>query len=122
MSSMIPDQLTANALKDQKDQEDDAYPENLAVRVHRAISWIRRAEMEGGDPDIGFTCYWIAFNSAYAEDMGDSVDVPEREIFQKYFNRLLGLDSQGAIYEAIWRRFSGPVRVLLKNKCVYRPY
>ena len=121
MSSKTPDQLTADVLKDRKDREDAAYPENLALRVHRAISWIRRAEMAEEDPDIGFTCYWIAFSSAYTEDTGDSVDVSERELFQKYFNRLLGLDSQGAIYEAIWRRFSGPVRVLLKNKYVYRP-
>ena len=44
--------------------EDD----NLGLRVHRAISWIERAEQESDDADAALVFYWIAFNSAYAKD------------------------------------------------------
>ena len=119
MSSKTPDQMTAEFLKGREDREIAAYPDNLALRVHRAISWIQRAEMAQDDPDIAFTCYWIAFNAAYAEDTADSIETPDRVLFGNYFEKILKLDAEQAIYEAVWDRFSGSVRVMLDNKYVY---
>lgn len=122
MTSGSPEQLTADALKAQKDRMGAACPENLDLRVYRAISWIRRAEMAHEDPDIAFVCYWIAFNAAYAEDTSDTAEARVRDLFGGYFEKILRLDTGRAIYEAIWDRFSGPVRVLLDNKFVYQPF
>jgi hypothetical protein len=54
-----------NTLKNRQRQERDNYPDNLGLRVHRALSWLNRAEQEG-DPDSRFIFLWIAFNAAYA--------------------------------------------------------
>ncbi len=122
MSSRIPNQLTGDVLRAQKEQMGDACPGNLDLRVHRAISWIRRAEIAHDDPDIAFVCHWIAFNAAYAEDTADTLEAPERELFKGYFDKILRLDTERVIYEAIWERFSGSVRVLLGNKFIFQPF
>ena len=120
MDSGSRDRLTAQVLKEREDRETSTYPANLALRVHRALSWIGRAEMEEDDPDIAFACYWIAFNAAYAEDTDVLAETPERELFRHFFSKILRLDAEQVIYEAIWDRFSGPVRLLLANKYVYQ--
>ena len=43
----------------------------MGLRVHRAISWIGRAEVCGTDADAKFIFLWIAFNAAYAQLYGD---------------------------------------------------
>ncbi len=35
-----------NLLKARQRQERDSYPENLSLRVHRALSWLQRASTE----------------------------------------------------------------------------
>ena len=46
----------------------------------------------------------------------------ERINFSEYFDTILRLDVEGTIYDAIWQRFSGPIRVLLDNKFVFQPF
>ena len=46
-----------------------APPPGFSLRVHRALSWLRRAEAAGDDDDIAFICQWIAFNAVYAQDV-----------------------------------------------------
>jgi len=55
-------------LKTRQRAERHAHPPNLALRVHRAISWLHRAELQAGqgDRDGEFIFLWIAFNAAYA--------------------------------------------------------
>ena len=140
MSSGSSNRLTSEILKGREEKEINTYPDNLSLRVHRANSWIQRAEMADDDHDIAFACYWIAFNPAYAEDpeaptedsdshaedQAATTDSPERErervLFRNYFRRILDLDTDRAIYEAIWNRFSGPIRILLENKYVFQPF
>ena len=38
----------------------------FTLRMHRALSWLQRAEAAGEDDDVAFVCLWIAFNAAYA--------------------------------------------------------
>ena len=38
----------------------------LSLRLHRALSWLNRAEQLADDPDSQFIFLWIAFNAAYA--------------------------------------------------------
>ena len=100
----------------------------LALRTYRAISWVRRAEMEydpnnpnDGDPDAAFIFLWIAFNSAYASEIGNR-DSKERTEFEAYFDKLLRLDRLGMIYNAIWDKFKGPIRLLLTYEYLFHPF
>ena len=97
-------------------------PDKLRLRMRRALSWLERAEKEKDDHDAAFIYYWIAFNAAYATNRRQEPDTIERSNFSDYFDSILGLDVEGTIYDAIWQRFSGPVRVLLDNKFVFQPF
>lgn len=96
--------------------------EYLALRVHRALSWLERAERERDDPDAAFIFYWIAFNAAYAKDRQHSMESTERSQFADFFDTILTLDTNQTIYDAIWTRFSDSIRLLLDNKFVFQPF
>ncbi len=106
-------------------------PEDLALRIHRALSWLERAEIEpGNDPDSSFVFHWIAFNAMYAQGLeptpaGARQSAPvrsERTLFSEYFERLLPLDASKVIDRAIWPDFLGLIRDLLENPYVYQPF
>jgi len=99
------------------------FPESVGLRVHRAISWIGRAEMAGQDDDACFIFLWIAFNAAYANERDFQIAVQsEREVFLEYFRKFMSLDTDSRIYSAIWQRFSGPVRLLMGSRFLYNPF
>lgn len=76
--------ITAHELKTRHRLVRDDHPEGLRVRIHRAISWLARAEQETEDPDAAFIFHWIALNAAYAHEFG----FEERELVQiKRFDR-----------------------------------
>jgi len=113
--------LTPDELKAKQREVREAFPANLGLRVHRAISWLKRASNESDDPDVAFILLWVAFNASYAEDEGYASG-KERDLLDNYFEKILRLDAEGVISDAIWTEFSGPIRVLLDNKYVFQPY
>lgn len=50
----------------------------FTLRMHRSLSWLKRAEAAGSDDDVAFICLWIAFNAAYAQDTGGTDITSER--------------------------------------------
>lgn len=98
------------------------FPESVGLRVHRAISWLQRAEMAHDDIDIAFICYWIAFNAAYSKDVEQASGGNERSAFAEFFDLLIRLDAQWRIYDLIWDTYSGPIRLLLDNRYIYAPF
>jgi len=99
------------------------FPETMGLRVHRAISWIGRAEVCDDDHDARFIFLWIAFNAAYADEREfQSVAIGERAAFVDYFGKLVARDEERRIYSALWQRFSGPVRTLMENRFVFNPF
>ena len=123
MSSEAKDQpLTYDALKAKQRKIRDDFSDNFGLRVHRALSWLQRAEKEVDDCDAAFIFYWISFNAAYAEDKLDEVTSGERSRFDDYFKKMITLDVDQVIYDAIWQKFSHSIRLLLDNKYVFQPF
>lgn len=119
----MPDTLTFAALKEKQRAIRSGFPETMGLRVHRAISWIGRAEACHGDDDARFVFLWIAFNAAYADEREfQSIPQGERAAFLDFFGRLSALDKEKRIYKAVWQRFSGPVRLLMENRFVFNPF
>jgi len=110
------------ALKEKQRDIREAFPSDHGLRIHRALSWLDRAEQANDDHDAAFIFYWISFNAAYAQDRIEHVPVGERTSFDDYFEKLISLDTGRAIHEVIWEKFSGPVRVLLDNRYVFQPF
>jgi len=95
----------------------------FTLRTHRALSWLQRAEAAGVDDDVAFVCLWIAFNAAYAQDMGTGMSgTTERQAFRNFMGDVCRLDEGKALAALVWREFSGPIRVLLDNPYVFQPF
>lgn len=108
-------------LKERQRAERENHPTSLALRVHRALSWLDRAE-QCEDQDGKFIFLWIAFNAAYANDLGDQEHPHEKQLFQSFLEKLSDLDKDDVLYKLIWSEFSGSIRVLLDNRFVYQPF
>jgi hypothetical protein len=110
-------------LKDKQRTIRANFPETMGLRVHRSISWIGRAEQAGDDHDASFLFYWIAFNASYADENAlQGIAIGERGTFEGFFTKLVELDASEQIYNAIWQRFSGPIRTLMQNRYVFNPF
>jgi hypothetical protein len=109
-------------LKDKQRSIRENFPDNVGLRVHRAISWLQRAEKEKEDLDAAFIFYWVSFNAAYAGDQDDYALTGERSAFSDYFEKMISLDPDHEIYNAIWDKFSDSIRLLLDNKYVFQPF
>jgi len=120
------DPLFPERLKEKQRLLRDGFPEPLALRVHRALSWLRRGEDLYDDVDVRFVLLWIGFNAAYAGPRKDSVLQEERElersIFGEFFKVLNELDKERRIYDIIHGRFSHEIRTLLNNQHVFHPF
>jgi len=91
-------------LKERQRAERGDWPENLGLRVHRALSWLDRAEQfeEQEDVDGQFIFLWIAFNAAYATDIDEKYRDSEQQTFRGFLDMLTQLDAGS-------RRFDGLV-------------
>lgn len=119
---MAADCFTYEALKTKQRLVRESFPVNLGLRVHRALSWLHRAELAEDDFDAVFIFNWIAFNAAYAENKNDIFAIGERSIFQDYFETIIKIDSQNEIYDVVWDKFSNSIRLFLDNKFVFQPF
>lgn len=102
-------------------------------RMRRARSWLARSRRIAPDETrtdgerAGLHCerfifLWIAFNAAYGRELSDDDGSYESEKFSDFLQVLLEQDMQGDIGTILWETYSGPIRILLDNHYVYRPF
>lgn len=114
--------MNHETLKTRHRAERETWPPNLSLRVHRALSWLKRAEQEEGDDDARFVFLWIAFNAAYANELHDRSGFNEQALFQSFLGRLVDSDREQRLYKLLWREFPTSVRMLIDNRYVYQPF
>ena len=107
-------------LKSKLKHDAEFYSEPQRVRLHRAISWLGRAEAEVSDDDAKFIFLWISFNAAYAKEFG--LDESERDRLAQFIQVLLSADSEKHLHQLLFKQFSGPIRTLLDNQFVFEPF
>ncbi len=110
----------AARLKAKFAQRIDEHDESTRVRLHRALSWIGRAESEQDDHDARFVFLWIAFNAAYANEV--ALDGRARDQLAVFFNRLVTLDARERMASLLLSQFTGPIRTMIRNKYVFEPF
>jgi hypothetical protein len=121
MSTLKPSSgssLEHAALKQRHRLVRDGHPASLTLRIHRALSWLNRAE-QADDVDGKFIFLWIAFNAAYAQELDDSDRTSDKAAFTAFLQKLCNLDSNKRIDDLIWKEFSGSIRTLLDNPYVF---
>ena len=109
---------SAPDLKEKSRNFDDSVSENDRIRIHRAISWLKCGEEQDDNPDLKFISLWIAFNSCYAADDHNDYSLTERQQFTDFISKLVEHDQNGLIFELLWHKFSGPIRLLIENKSI----
>ena len=112
--------MQADRLKAKLKLQEERHEEPSRVRLHRAISWLRRAEAETEDLDAQFIFLWIAFNAAYASEFGP--EQSERDRLAAFFNTLVTVDDQKRLHALAFEKFSGPIRTMIGNKFVFEPF
>lgn len=105
-------------LKDKHRVCRDDFSETHSIRIHRALSWLDRAERADDDDGV-FIFTWIAFNAAYGHLDAES---SEHRTWKRFFEKIIRLDQDNRIYHAIWTQFKGPIRVLLDNVFAFQPF
>ncbi|HDY7459575.1 TPA: hypothetical protein RQJ47_002546 [Vibrio vulnificus] len=113
--------LSFTNLKQRHRNERQDYSQALSTRIHRALSWLQKAEL-CEDDDSKFTFLWIAFNSAYAQEFEQKVNFGERGLYQEFLTRLVELDSENLLSNIVWQNYSGAIRAVLNNEFILESY
>lgn len=96
-------------------------PEIPGRFIHRALSWLGRAEaVAGEDADGAFIYLWVAFNAAYAHEFG--FEERERDLVRGFVEKLVAVDAEKTLHALLFQQFSGPVRTLVENRFVFEPF
>ncbi|WP_182026832.1 HEPN domain-containing protein [Vibrio rotiferianus] len=109
------------ALKDRHRRERDSYSQALSLRIHRALSWLHRAEM-CDDLDSRYIFLWIAFNAAYAQDFDYKAEYGERGLYQEFLSKIISLDNKNKLSEIVWSQYSTSIRLILDNEFVLQAF
>lgn len=112
--------MDSKALKEAHRAVRDGQPQSSSIRIHRAISWLARAETETDDHDARFIFLWIALNAAYAREFG--FEQAERDQLREFIRKLLAHDEQNRLHAILFEQFTGPIRTLIDNKFVFEPF
>lgn len=96
------------------------FSDDFNLRIHRSLSWLKMAA-ETDDLDMKFIGLWIGFNAAYARELND--DNPrDKATFHEYLLRICAFDHHHKVYDLIWKKFSGAIRLLLDNPFVFQAF
>jgi hypothetical protein len=106
-------------LKNQQLECAEKLPNDLNLKIHRSLSWLKRAEMSSDDSDSQFMFSWIAFNAAYSSHFEDN---SERKTFEKFISQLCKLDSSASLNKFVKRNFSSCIKKLHENRYVFTPF
>nr|WP_269135255.1 HEPN domain-containing protein [Vibrio cincinnatiensis] len=108
-------------LKERHRRERDSYPQALSLRVHRALSWLNKAE-QCEDYDSQFIFLWIAFNAAYAQDFDSTQNFCERGLYQEFLAKIVNLDTSKKLSEIVWSQYSTSIRLILNNEYIFQAF
>ena len=110
------------SLKSRHRAERASHHPNLALRVHRALSWLNRAEQFNDDLDGRFIFLWIVFNAAYATEIDEKYRLSEQQTFRTFITKLVEIDKEKRLGNLIWKEFAGSIRLLLDNQYVFQDF
>ena len=100
----------------------ESFSEDFNIRIHRALSWLDKAEKEHEDADSSFIFYWISFNASYTEMRTEVNLSSERIVIKSFLKKLIELDKEEIIYQALWTQFTKSIRLLLNNQYIFEPF
>jgi hypothetical protein len=118
---MLP--LDYSHLKERQRLERDSYPENLSLRVHRALSWLYLAESSKNDLDGQFIFLWLAFHATYAQDL-TSLHLSKAATFSQFVTKICDCDhnQNQDLTKLVWDIYPISTGLILDNPYVLQPF
>ena len=116
---LTADENKSASLKDKLHAKSESLEKPSRVRLHRAISWLARAESESDDQDAQFIFLWIAFNAAYAREFG--FEESSRQQLREFFAKLLPVDPNHMLRTLLFKEFSSTAQMLIGSTFVFGP-
>ena len=107
-------------LKQKYDSECDENATGVCLRLQRALSWLKRAEM-CDDIECRFINLWISFNAAYAQETR-MAQLSDGQQYNDFIRHIVSVDVDHQLHQYLWRSFSQTIRVLLDNHFVFQPF
>ena len=95
------------------------FSDQFNLRIHRGLSWLKKAMDLHDDLDLQFISLWISFNAIYAQDL---VSAQDKQSLRQFIYLICQKDSEHKIYNILWERFSQPIRLFLDNPYVYQGF
>ena len=114
--------LNYDELKKLHREKRGSFEEGFSIRLHRALSWLHRAEQEENDYDAGFIFYWISFNANYAVKQIGLDKISEGQQFREFFDQITSVDETNLIYAFVWKHFTNEIRSILNNEFIYSSF
>ncbi len=106
-----------------RNNDDTPQREHNEHRMRRAFGWLDRSEKAGAN-EGKFIFLWIAFNAAYgAESIGIDEDNPkENGSIGTFLRKIIERDEHKKIDAILWEKHPEPIRILLNNQYMFRPF
>ena len=107
-------------LKERLSALPEDFPDDVWLRVYRAMRWLWRADMEcRNDPDARFIFYWIAFNAAYARRLPEGDRQDEAIAFNDFFRKVDFADWQNILSGYVFSTIPETIESIVENRYVY---
>ncbi len=89
--------------------------QNWQIRVHRALSWLKRAaELPDDEPDLKFMLMWVSLNSLYSRwDAARNAPGQDNAARSKFIVRVCAMDQERI--GTLLRRHRSLIKKLLEN-------
>lgn len=85
------------------------------LRIHRGLSWFKKALELEQDLEFKFISLWISFQAIVADDQ-DLMQAPEK--LQRFLDTLYQKDLEQKINRVLWEKYHPPIRALLESQYV----
>ncbi len=113
--------MALNQLIHKYEAQCQTVPDTVRLRVHRCLSWLKKADKSHADLDIRFISLWIAFNAAYAKDYANNENAFDRLGFRNFIG-VITRQAHDEAKELVWKKYPNSVRLLMDNQYVFQPF
>lgn len=95
------------------------HSEAFNLRLHRGISWFKKAMLLDADLDLKFLTLWISFNAIYARE--GAVLQPQQGVKQ-FLATLYQLDDEHKIEFVLGHKCKQTIHAILENPYIYQGF
>ncbi len=95
------------------------FSEIYNLRIHRGLSWLKKANELDDDLELQFMSLWVALNAIHAQD---STQVENEQNLSQFIQSIFQKDIGAKINHLLWGKLHQPILQLFNNCYVYQEF